>query len=228
MPVARLDLPVALARGGVVADVALPAGHHPGRTPAVILAHGAGSDRRHPILLALQQAIRDAGWVGVLFDFPYREAGRRAPDPRPVLEGCWRAVLDAVRSDPRLAAPRIAAGGRSMGGRIACHVAAGGAAVDGLCFLGFPLHPAGRPAIERAAPLARVQAPMLFVQGTRDALADPALLARVVRPLGSVSIHWLEDADHGFHVPRRSGRSDAEVRDEAIATVIAWLAKLLD
>src|SRR5262245_10255139 len=212
------EMRVELARGRAVsAAVALPSTHRPGRTPVVILAHGAGTDRRHPSLVRLQEGLRDAGWPTVVFNFPYREAGKRVPDARPVLEGCWRAVIDAVRAEPRLAPPWIVIGGRSMGGRIASHVAADGADVRGLVFLAFPLHAAGRPGTERAAHLARIRAPMLFVQGTRDALADPALLHTVLQDMPGVTLHEIADADHSFRVPRRSGRDDASVRAEIVA-----------
>jgi predicted alpha/beta-hydrolase family hydrolase len=214
----------------VSAGVALPADHRPGRTPVVVLAHGAGTDRRHPSIVAIQDGLAAAGWPTVVFNFPYREAGRRIPDARPVLEGCWRAVVEAVRIEPRLSPPWVAIGGRSMGGRIASHVAADGAPVGvrGLVFLGFPLHPAGRPATDRAAHLARIAAPMLFVQGTKDALADATLLAEVLGRLPQAEVHWLAGADHSFRVPRRSGRDDAEVRAEIVGRVTSWLDNLPD
>jgi predicted alpha/beta-hydrolase family hydrolase len=221
------EMRVALPRGGAVSGgVVLSPDHRPGRTPVVILAPGAGSDRRHPSLTRIQDALADAGWTTATFDFPYREAGRRVPDPRPVLEACWRAVLDAVRKEPRLAPPRLVIGGRSMGGRMASHVAADGANVDALLFLAFPLHPAGRPGTERAAHLARIEVPMLFVQGTRDTLADPALLAGVLHGLPSATLHEIVGADHGFRIPRRSGRDDASVHAEVLAAVTGWLDNL--
>jgi len=223
------EMRVELARGGAVsAAVALPSTHRPGRTPVVILAHGAGTDRRHPSLVRLQEGLRDAGWPTVVFNFPYREAGKRVPDARPVLEGCWRAVIDAVHAEPRLAPPWIVIGGRSMGGRIASHVAADGADVRGLVFLAFPLHAAGRPGTERAAHLSRITAPMLFVQGTRDALADRTLLRGVLADLPLATLHEIPDADHSFRVPRRSGRDDASVRGEVNLTITGWLDNLPD
>ncbi len=215
----------------VSAEAALPLDHRPGRTPVVVLAHGAGTDRRHPSLVAVQEGLVAAGWPTVLFNFPYREAGRRIPDAPPVLERCWRAVIAAVRVEPRLSPPWVVIGGRSMGGRIASHVAAAGdplAGVRGLLFLGFPLHSAGRPATERAAHLRRIALPMLFLQGTRDALADRTLLAGVLRDLPRAEVHWLDDADHSFRVPRRSGRSEASVRAEVLGRMTAWLDNLLD
>jgi predicted alpha/beta-hydrolase family hydrolase len=229
MPPGELAMRVTMAGGTAVsADAVLPATHRPGRTPAVILAPGAGSDRRHPALRALRDGLALAGWAAVTFDFPYREAGRRVPDPAPVLERCWRAVLEAVRHEPRLAPPWLVIGGRSMGGRIASQVAAAGADVRGLVLLAFPLHPAGRPGVERAAHLVQVDAPMLFVQGTRDALADAGLLGRVLERLPRATVHWIGGADHAFRVPRRSGREPAAVSAEVLAAVAEWLDNLLD
>jgi len=215
-------------RGTVWAGVALSRDHRRGRTPAVILAPGAGADRRHASLAGIQDGLADAGWPTVTFNFPYREAGRRVPDPRRVLEGCWRAVLEAVRKEPRLAPPWVVIGGRSMGGRIASHVAADLTDVRGLLFLAFPLHPAGRPGTERAGHLARITVPMLFVQGSRDTLAEPALLASVLRDLPHATLHEIAGADHSFRVPRRSGRNDASVRAEMVDAATAWLDNLSD
>jgi uncharacterized protein len=229
MGVRGFEMRVTLVDGGAVsAGVALSPDHRPGRTPVVILAPGAGADRRHASLASIQEALADAGWPTVTFNFPYREAGRRIPDARPVLERCWRAVLDAVRKEPRLAPPWTVIGGRSMGGRIASHVAADGADVHGLLFLAFPLHPAGRPGIERATHLRKIAVPMLFVQGTRDTLAEPALLARVLRDLPRATLHAIDGADHSFRVPRRSGRDDASVRAEVIGAIMSWLDNLAD
>jgi predicted alpha/beta-hydrolase family hydrolase len=122
----------------------------------------------------------------------------------------------------------VVIGGRSMGGRIASHVAADGADARGLLFFAFPLHPAGRPGTARAAHLPRITVPMLFVQGTKDALADPALLRGVLQDLPHATLHEIPDADHGFRVPRRSGRSDASVRAEVVAAATAWLDNLAD
>lgn len=190
---------------------------------AIVLAPGAGSDRRHPFLVALQGALADAGWTAVTFDFPYRAAGRKLPDPRPVLEAAWRAVLRHVAA--RVAARDVVIGGRSMGGRIAAHVAADGADVGGLVFLGFPLHPAGKPDTTRAEPLARITAPMLFIQGTRDALADRALLRGVLDGLPRATLVEIAEGDHGFRVPKRRG-TEATVRAAVADAVIRWLDAL--
>jgi uncharacterized protein len=209
-----VHLPVALAEP--------PAGAPVRRTTAV-LAPGAGSSMRHPSLVAIQTALALAGVATATFDFPYRARGARAPDRLPTLVAAYRAVLDALRRDPAVAAGRIVIGGRSLGGRVASHVAAEGASVDGLVFLAFPLHPPGKPGIERAAHLGRIGAPMLFVQGTRDAFARADLLARVLRGLPRATLHAIPDADHGFRVPKRTGRTEADVRDEAVRAILGWL-----
>ncbi len=219
---------IALPGGGSVsAVVALPANFRgPGRIPAVILAHGAGADMRHPFISTVHTGLARQGWVAIKFNFPYTEARRRAPDPRPVLERCYRAVLDAVARDRALAPPWIAIGGKSLGGRIASYLAAAGAPVRALLLLGYPLHPAGRPDQLRADHLPAVPVPMLFVQGTRDALSDPERLRQVLAGLPHATLHSVEGGDHSFRVPRRSGRSDAEVWAEIVVVAARWLGNL--
>ena len=214
---------IAVPGGHVSAAVALPAGFVVGRSPVVVLGHGAGSDMYNPFLVATQMALADAGYPAVTFNFPYREAGKKMPDARPVLERCYHAVLDAVRADPALAPARVVIGGRSMGGRMASYLAAAGAPVHGLLLLGYPLHPAGRPDALRADHLAAIPVPMLFVQGTRDALAGLDLLGSVLAPLPRATLHLIEDGDHSFKVPRRSGRSEEDVRRDVAGAITAWL-----
>ena len=214
---------IAVPGGHVSATVALPAGFVAGRSPVVVLGHGAGSDMHNPFLVAMQTALADAGYPAVAFNFPYREAGRKIPDPRPVLERCYHAVLDAVRTDPALAPPRVVIGGRSMGGRMASYLAAAGAPIHGLLLLGYPLHPAGKPDALRADHLAAIRVPILFVQGTRDALAGLDLLRPVLAPLPRATLHLIEGGDHSFKVPRRSGRSDEDVRRDIAGAITAWL-----
>ena len=207
------------------AVVALPAGfRRPGRTPAVILAHGAGSDMTHPFLSTIHTGLAREGYVAVKFNFPYAEARRRAPDPRAVLERCYRAVVDAIARDRTLTPAWVAIGGKSLGGRIASYVAAGGAPVRGLLFLGYPLHPAGRPDELRADHLPGVRAPMLFVEGTRDALCDLDRLRPVLARLPRTSLHTIQDADHSFRLPRRAGRRDQDVWNEIVGVSARWLA----
>jgi len=218
---------IALPGGGAVsAVVALPAGFRRGGVPAVILAHGAGSDMTNPFLSAVQTGLARAGYVAVKFNFPYTEAGRRAPDPRPVLERCYAAVLAAVARDRALAPPGIVIGGKSLGGRIASYLAAGGAPVRGLLLLGYPLHPAGRPDELRAAHLPAITVPTLFVQGTRDALCDLERLGPVLARLPHATLHTIEGGDHSFRVPRRAGRPDSAVWSEIVDVAARWLSGL--
>ena len=212
----------------VSARIVRPPTYGPGTWPAIVLAHGAGTDRDHPSLRAWQEVFAQAGYLAVVFNFPYRERGRTLPDPRPVLEQSWRAVIDHVRSSADLAPRWLAIGGRSMGGRMATYVVADGVAVDALALLAYPLHPAGRPDRLRADHLPRVVVPTLFVQGTRDALAERARLATAAAAMPDATIHWIDQGDHGFRVPKRTGRSEADVHAEITGTIVAWLKQRRD
>jgi predicted alpha/beta-hydrolase family hydrolase len=215
---------IALPDGSAIsADVALPAAFQAGKTPAVLLAHGAGSDMANPFLVAMQRGLGAAGFVAVRFNFPYRERGRRVPDPAAVLERCWQSVLDTVTRDATLAPPWVAIGGRSLGGRMASHLAAAGAPIDALVLLGYPLHPPGRPDRLRTAHLAAIRVPALFVQGTRDAFGDDAALAPFAAAMPHATIHPIAEGDHGFRVPRRTGRTERAVWDDVLAAVVRFL-----
>jgi predicted alpha/beta-hydrolase family hydrolase len=220
---------IALPGGGAVsAVVALPAGfRRPGKTPAVILAHGAGANMTSAFISTIHSGLAREGFVSVKFNFPYTEARRRVPDPRPVLERCYRAVLAAVMRDRALAPPWVVIGGKSLGGRIASHVALE-APVSGLLLLGYPLHPAGRPETLRADHLPAIPAPALFVQGTRDALCDLERLRPVLKQLPRATLHTIEGGDHSFRVPRRLAASDAEVWEGIVAVAARWLRLLSD
>jgi hypothetical protein len=193
----------------------------------LVLAHGAGAGMRHAFLEAVSRALAGRRVATLRFEFPYVERRERRPDPRPVLvASLCAAVAEGARAAGALP---LLAGGKSLGGRMASHAAAEGrlAGVRGLVFLGFPLHPAGRPAVERAAHLGEVTQPMLFLQGTRDALADLALLRPICEKLGArACLHVIEGADHGFHVPKRSGRSDADVIEELAAQIASFAAEV--
>lgn len=197
----------------------------PARTgdAVVVLAHGAGSDMTAPLLVAFADRLAAAGFATVRFNFAYTEQRRRAPDRAPELEACYRHVLAQVRSDAALPHRRLIAGGKSMGGRMASHLAAAGEPLDGLLFLGYPLHPAGRPAQLRAAHLAEITVPMLFLTGSRDALSQLDLLRQVTAPLANATVHVVEDGDHSFAVRKRSGRDAAAVLDELVQASVAWL-----
>ena len=190
-----------------------------------VIAHGAGSGMDHPFLRAAARELAGRGVATLRYQFPYRERGSRRPDPPPVCHATVRAaVAEAQRRAPTAT---LFAGGRSFGGRMTSQAQALTPlpAVRGLVFLGFPLHPAGSPGIARAAHLDRIGVPMLFVAGSRDALAQPELLEQVRQRLQPrAAVHWVEAADHAFHVPARSGRNDAQVRHDLLVQVAAWMA----
>ncbi len=174
------------------------------------------------MLVALAEALAASGRAALLYNFPYSEAGSRRPDPPAVLEATTRAAA-AVALEAS-GARRIVHGGRSMGGRIASQVVAAGERADGLAFLGYPLHPPGQFEKRREAHLPKIEAPMLFLQGTRDAFARPDLLDALMERLGSrAELHRVEHADHSFGVLKRSGRTAADVRAEIEAALFRWL-----
>jgi predicted alpha/beta-hydrolase family hydrolase len=194
----------------------------PPRDTVVVLGHGAGGDRRTPFLVRLAQALADSGRGAMLYNFPYTDRGSRRPDPPDVLEMTARAVGEAALD--ALSAQRLVTGGKSMGGRIASQAAATGARTDGLVFLGYPLHPPGKPEQLRDRHLPAVRAPMLFVQGTRDAFARWDLLAAVLERLGAAAtLHVVEEGDHSLAVPKRTGRTGAEVEKQVQQAVVGWL-----
>lgn len=192
---------------------------------AVALAPGAGTAMDNPLLVAVAEGLAARGHVVMRFNFPYREKGSRRPDPTKTLVATWRAAADALRARGDR---RLVIGGRSMGGRMASMLAAEGYACDGLVFLGYPLHPAGKPGQLRDAHLPDVRAPMLFVQGTRDALCDLALLQPVLARLGGrARLHEVAGADHGFEVRKSDGRAPEGVLAEVIDAAADWIAEVV-
>jgi hypothetical protein len=193
----------------------------------LVFAHGAGAGMRHRFMQDMSACLAAAGIATVRYQFPYTEAASRRPDARSVLLATVRAAIHAAQA----AVPDLPllAGGKSMGGRMTSLAAAEAPLPDvqGLAFFGFPLHPAGRPSIERAEHLERVPLPMLFLQGERDKLAELDLLRPVCAGLGArATLHVVPTADHGFHVLRSSGRSDREMLEDLAQTVAAWAATL--
>jgi len=189
-----------------------------------VFAHGAGAGMRHAFMEAAAQGLAGRGIATLRYQFPYMERGSRRPDAPPLAQATVRAAVAVAM--PRAAGLPLFAGGKSFGGRMSsqAQAAAPMPGVRGLVFLGFPLHPAGEPSDDRAAHLANVQVPMLFLQGTRDELADFSLLQPLVARLGGhATLHALTDADHSFHVPAKSGRKDSQVLAEALDAFAAWL-----
>lgn len=192
-----------------------------------VFAHGAGAGMAHRFMAAAAAGLARRGFGVLRFNFPAMERGAKRPDPPALAHAAVRAAVDAAAQlAPGL--PLIA-GGKSFGGRMSSQAQAAMPlpGVRGVAFFGFPLHPAGKPATDRAAHLAEVGVPMLFLQGTQDELAQPELLRGVVAPLGArATLVWLDGADHAFHVPARSGRKDAQVLDEALDAFAAWADRI--
>jgi len=191
-----------------------------------VMAHGAGAGMEHPFLASLAQGFCAAGIAVLRFQFPFMQQGSRRPDPPAVAQSAVRAaVQEAARHFPGLP---LFAGGKSFGARMSSQAQAAEPlpGVRGLVFVGFPLHPAGKPGRSRADHLADVKLPMLFLQGTRDALAELALVQPVVAELATrATLQVVEGADHSFHVLVRSGRTDAEVMGELVDTAAGWMRR---
>ncbi len=186
----------------------------------LVLGHGAGGNRRAPFLGRFAEAIAAGGRSAILYNFPYTERRGKVPDPPPILE----ATVVAVANGARQRAERIVLGGKSMGGRIASQAAAQGLPCDGLVFLGYPLHPPGRPDRLRDAHLPRIAAPLLFLQGTRDAFARWDLIEGVVARLADrASLVRFDEADHSFAVPKRMGLGREDIEARLVAETVRWL-----
>jgi uncharacterized protein len=192
-----------------------------------VFAHGAGAGMTHPFMEKAAAGLGERGVATLRYQFPYMEKGSKRPDPPSLAHATVRAaVAEAARCAPGL--PLIA-GGKSFGGRMTSQAQAIAplAGVHGLAFFGFPLHPAGRPSNDRAKHLADVHVPMLFLQGTRDTLAELTLLEPVVKRLSALAtLHPVKDADHSFHVLKRSGRNDDEVMNEILDAFAAWAGSI--
>ena len=193
-----------------------------------VFAHGAGAGMAHASMEAIATGLAERGIATLRYQFPYMEKASKRPDSPAIAHAAVRAaVRQAARCCPKL--PLIA-GGKSFGGRMTSQAQATDAlpGVRGLAFLGFPLHPAGKPASDRAKHLGDVHIPMLFLQGTRDALAELDLLEGVVKRLGKLArLHLVKEADHSFHVLARSGRNDREVMAEVLDAFAAWTDAIL-
>ncbi len=192
-----------------------------------VLAHGAGAGMRHPFLESISQRLAERSIATLRYQFPYMEQRARRPDPPAVAAATVRAaVMEAARVAPGLP---LVAGGKSFGGRMTSTAQAEAPlpGVRGLVFLGFPLHPPGRPSDKRAEHLAQVRIPMLFLQGDRDEFAALNLVKPAVKRLGAgATLHLVEGGDHSFHVLKRSGRTDADVMSELADVVTEWTGRL--
>lgn len=189
-----------------------------------VFAHGAGAGMNHAFMSAISTGLAERGIATVRYQFPYMEQGSKRPDPPPVAHATVRAaVAEAGRLLPGLP---LFAGGKSFGGRMTSQAQAAEplTGVRGLVFLGFPLHPPGKPSVERADHLFKVRIPMLFLQGTRDEFANLELLEPLCRTIGIVAkLKLFSEADHSFHVPAKSGQKDSEVRTKLLDAIAAWI-----
>lgn len=190
-----------------------------------VCAHGAGGRMNDTGMIATANTMRDAGFGVVRFNFLYKERKSGRPDPMPKLKATCAAVVEHVRRE--LKPRRLIVGGRSMGGRAFSMLAADGFGADGLLLLAYPLHPAGQPEKLRDAHLPQITIPVLCFNGTRDALCTPELMDRAVAAVKTAwTMHWVEGADHSFHVLKSSGTNDAAVMDEIGAAARGWLSRL--
>ena len=224
----QLTVPVAAAES-VSAILTLPPEKKTMRGTGVIAAHGAGNDMAHPLLVAFTDGLAGEGYPALRFNFPYKEKGLKLPDPPATLEDTWSAACRAFREETGIAPSRIVAAGKSMGGRIASQMAAGGRMpLQGLIFLGYPLHPADDPSRIRDAHLYRIRVPMLFFAGTRDRLCDLAKLQTVLEKLPAPwTLEVIEGGDHSFDLPKAMGIAQSDVFARIVKTSARWLEATL-
>jgi predicted alpha/beta-hydrolase family hydrolase len=193
----------------------------------VILAHGAGANQLHPFMRLFASGLAERGFDVLTFNFQYMEQGRKVPDPKAKLEACYRAVIETARTNKKLKGNRLVIGGKSMGGRIASQVAAipeTAPDVTALIFLGYPLHPPGRPDKLRDAHLPEITAPMLFVQGSRDAFGSPdELRATIKKHHLPATLHIVEGGDHSLKVPKALGIPQESVYASTMDAIADWL-----
>ena len=190
----------------------------------LILGHGAGADQMSSFMRLYAGGLAQRGFDVMTFNFIYKEQGRGAPDQKAKLEACYQSVIQAARAHRKLKANRLMIGGKSMGGRIASQVAAAGAGdLAGLVFLGYPLHPPGKPEQLRAAHLKDIRAPLLFVQGSRDAFGTADELRAVFKGNKlEAALYVIEGGDHSFKVPKKSGMSQPEVHEATMDEITRW------
>ncbi len=200
-----------------------------GQRVGVALAHGIRRDMSDSVLEFLQRALTERRCLTLRFNFPFGEAGRKRPDPPEVLQRTFRAAVATLSRDPNAAPARLFLGGKGLGGAVAATLAGDRARVDGAFFMGFPLHPIGKPKLVQPEPLFRVISPMLFLQGERDRQCDLTVLRRTLTRVGApTTLQVLEEADQHFKVRKRSRRTNEEVQQELVAYIYAWIQKIAD
>lgn len=194
----------------------------------LILGHGAGADQLSGFMRLYAQGLSERGFDVLTFNFIYKERGRGAPDQKAKLEACYQAVIEAARSQQKLKANQVVIGGKSMGGRIASQVAAAGAGeLLGLVFLGYPLHPPGKPEQLRSAHLKDIRAPLLFVQGSRDAFGNADEIKNIIRE-GELkaTLYLIEGGDHSFKAPKSTGLSPGQIHEAVMDEIARWVKEI--
>ena len=222
-------LRIEIAPAESVSALVYPAAAKSAAGITLMLAHGAGAGQQSPFLVRFATGLSARGIEAVTFNFPYIEHGRRVPDPNRKLEACYRAAIAAARNRKKLGRNTLAIGGKSMGGRIASQVAAaGGDDVAALVLLAYPLHPPGKPQQLRARHLTDIRAPMLFVQGSRDAFGSPGELQPILTRLEApAELHVVDGGDHSFNVPKRAGIAQEDVYEAVLDRIGRWLRETL-
>ena len=207
------------------AILSVPAGYQSGRGTGIILAHGAGNDMNHPLLVELSQGLIRAGYLTLRFNFLYREKGRKGPDRQDVLVTTWQSVYSFLRDHPEYRPQTIFAAGKSMGGRVASQMVAQGLLpVARLIFLGYPLHPPGKKEKLRDSHLYQIKIPMLFFAGSRDSLCDLEALGRVLKRFSSPwELEIVEGGDHSFRLPKSTGLTQDEIYQRILVKTLEWL-----
>ena len=192
----------------------------------IVLAQA--SQKEDALLESIQRGLTERAYLTLRFRFPYSEAGKKRPDPMPILRRTYQAAVSILGRDPTAAPAHVFTGGKNLGALVAAHAATSRVPADGLFFLGYPLHKQDNPEEVRADRLFRVISPMLFVQGTRDRHCDLPTLRRTLARVGApVHLHHVEGADHGLHVPKKSGRTPEEVETEIMTTLADWIRSVL-
>jgi uncharacterized protein len=226
-PTMPKPLRVAISAEHSVGAVLYPAIAQDQAGSTLILGHGAGAGQASAFMVQFATGLAARGIDVVTFNFYYTEQGRRVPDPNSRLEACYLAVIERIAGLAEISRNRLAIGGKSMGGRIASQIAADGAKdVVGLVFLGYPLHPPGKPEQLRARHLARIKAPMLFVQGSRDVFGTPAELRPIIDTLPArVELYVVDGGDHSFTVPRKAGVTQRDAYEAILDHIARWLRR---
>lgn len=207
--------------------LSVPDGFKKGEGSGVIIAHGAGKDMTHPLLVDFSEGLASSGYTAMRFNFPYKEKGKKAPDPQKKLDHTWLSVYEFFRTESGFCSSQIFAAGKSMGGRIASQlVAEGKLPVGRLILLGYPLHPPGQKEKLRDAHLYNINVPMLYFAGTRDSLCDLGLLKNVLERLKTPwDLEVIDGGDHSFKLPKSYGTSEQEVYSLILDKTVSWLKR---